>query len=326
MNDTYQRVIRNYRFQLTVCIFLLSALGSSFSFAGDTSNQPGKKEKEAANAKSSESDLTAIRDGSRAFVTAFNKRDAQAIASLWTENGEYIDDTGRSFHGRDAIEKGYASFFADGPEGKLRIMIDSVRSLSDHAAIEDGRAIVDPPPAGVPGFSKYTAIHVKVDGKWLMASVRDTHVESPSSFKNVADLEWLIGTWIAEVHGSVTESVCRWIANKSFVERAYTITAPDGTKTAGVQMIGWNPMDGHVQSWNFSPDGGHAVGVWTPIQGGWTAQMRGVTGDGTLTTSVNSLTRLDDNAYAWQSVQRTADGVDLPDTEEVVLKRQSSAR
>jgi len=215
-----------------------------------------------------------------------------------------------------------AEFFANDSRVTLRIMIDSVRLLSDTTAIEDGRAVVHPPPTGIPGYSKYTAIHVKVDGHWRMASVRDTHVETPSAFKNVADLEWLIGTWVAEDAGVKTESVCRWIANKSFVERKYTITDVDGTQTSGVQVIGWNAIDGHVQSWNFSPDGGHAVGIWTPKEDGWTVEIRGVTGDGTLITSVNSLTRLDENAYVWQSVERTAAGAALPDTGEVVLKRQ----
>ncbi|MHB8971139.1 MAG: hypothetical protein ACYC3X_17355 [Pirellulaceae bacterium] len=38
--------------------------------------------------------------------------------------------------------------------------------------------------------------------------------------------------------------------------------------------------------------------------------------------AINVLTRLDDNAYTWQSVRRTAGGMTLPDTDEVVLKRR----
>ncbi len=271
-------------------------------------------------------DLAAIRSGSQAFAAAFHERDAKAIAALWTEDGEYIDDAGRSFTGRDAIEKGYADFFAHSPKVTLQIMIDSVRLVSADAAIEDGRAIIDPPPAGLPGISKYTVFHVKVDGTWRMACVRDTHVETPSGYRNVADLEWLIGAWVAEENGATMKSDCGWLANKSFIERRYTTTHADGTATSGVQLIGWNPQEGHVQSWNFSPDGGHAVGVWTPRDGGWMAEMRGVMGDGTLTTSVNLLTRLDDDAYVWQSVQRTAGDIALPDTGEVILKRQPAAR
>jgi hypothetical protein len=66
--------------------------------------------------------------------------------------------------------------------------------------------------------------------------------------------------------------------------------------------------------------------VWSPRAGGWSAEIRGVTGDGTPTAAVNLLTRLDDNAYVWQSVQRTAGETSLPDTDEVVIKRVPSER
>jgi uncharacterized protein (TIGR02246 family) len=262
----------------------------------------------------------AIRKSCQAFAAAFNKGDAKAVASLWTEDGDYIDESGREFKGREAIEREYASFFAANPGVQIKIVVDSVKLLGDSAAIEDGRAYLEPAP-GAPAISKYTAAHVKVGSQWLMATVRDRRIELPSTYKNVADLEWLIGTWTAEEHGGKTVSTCRWVANKSFVERSYSTTHADGTSSSGLQVIGWNPQGGHVQSWNFSADGGHAIGVWTPREDGWEAVMRGVTGDGTGTTATNHLRRLDDDAYAWQSVNRTAGGRPLPDTDEVVVKR-----
>jgi uncharacterized protein (TIGR02246 family) len=271
-------------------------------------------------------DLAAIRAGAKTFADAFNNKDAEAIAAMWVEEGEYIDESGRRYSGREAIKKNYAELFEDGDESQIRIMIDSVRMLGHEAAIEEGRAVVEPAPIGSPGFSKYTVMHLKVDGTWLMASVRDTWIETPSTHKNLADLQWLIGTWNAEEHGIKTESVCRWVANKSFVERRYTTTHADGTKSSGVQLIGWNPRFDSVQSWNFSPDGGHAVGLWSPVKNGWAAQMHGVTGSGAMTRSFNTLQRLDDNAYVWQSVQRSMGVISLPDTDEVVLKRQTEAR
>jgi uncharacterized protein (TIGR02246 family) len=271
-------------------------------------------------------DLTAIREASRAFVAAFDKGDAKSVAALWTEDGDYTDESGQVFTGRAAIEKEYAAFFATNPGVKLTLTVDSIKRLSTDTAIEDGRAALDPAPAGPPAMSKYLAIHVRVDGKWLMSTVRDMRVETPSGYRRVEDLEWLVGTWTAEEHGAKTESICRWVANKSFVERAYTVTNPDRTTTSGVQLIGWNPQGDQIQSWNFSADGGHAIGTWTPREQGWSAEIRGVSGDGTSTTAVNLLTRLDDNAYTWQSVQRTAGGVSLPDTDEIVLKRRASGR
>jgi uncharacterized protein (TIGR02246 family) len=290
-------------------------LGTLRGWAQDQSSSPSDQDSSAA-------ELAAIRAESDAFVAAFNKRDATAVAALWTEDGDFIDETGQRFAGREAIEKGYEQFFADHPRARIRILIDSLRLLSDSAAIEDGRTIVQPPPAGAPTIGNYTAVHIKVDGKWRLSTVRESTIETPSAYHQVADLEWLIGTWTAQEHGASSESTCRWIANKSFVQRSYKVTHADGSTITGVQIIGWNPRAGHVQSWNFSSDGGHAIGVWTPISGGWSAAIHGITGDGTPTVAVNVLTKLDDNAYVWQSMHRSAGGAPLPDTDEVVLKRQ----
>ena len=167
----------------------------------------------------SETDIELIRAGSEVFVAAFNKHDAEAVAALWTEDGEYIDDTGRTIAGRDAIAKDYSEFFTTNPDVEIQIVIDSLRVISGDIAIEDGRAIIDPSPPGAPGVSKYTAVHAKVDGKWLMASVRDTWMEVQVTRQSVADLGWLIGTWTVEEHGVRNESVCRWVANEQFIER-----------------------------------------------------------------------------------------------------------
>lgn len=81
-------------------------------------------------------DLAAIRAGSEAFVAAFNKRDAKAVAAMWTEDGEYVDDTGRTFAGRAAIEKGYAELFAGSPPTKIQIAMDSLRLLSADTQVD----------------------------------------------------------------------------------------------------------------------------------------------------------------------------------------------
>lgn len=266
-------------------------------------------------------DLAAIRQSAAEFVDAFNHKNAKALAALWTEDGDYIAEDGQVFAGRAAIEKEYQAFFEEHDGVKIRLAIDSLRLLSPDAAIEDGRAMLDPLPAGAPAISKYTTVHVKIDGKWLMSTVRDVRIETPSAYHNLADLEWLIGKWTAEEHGAKAEFVCRWIANKSFVERRYTVTLPDKTTQSGVEIIGFNPQSGRLQSWHFHSDGGHAVGVWTPLENGWQSKVQGITGAGASTSAVNLLVPLDDGAYAWKSVQRNSGGTDLPDTDEVILRR-----
>lgn len=267
-------------------------------------------------------DEAAIRAESQAFVAAFNKGDAKAVAALWTADGEYVDATGKVFAGCKVIEEEYATFFKENPGHKIGLIVDSIKLLSDAAAIEDGRAVLDPAPPGAPAISKYVAVHVKIDGKWRMSSVRDTHIETPSGYRNLAPLEWMIGSWSAEEQGLKTEVTCRWVANKSFIERSYSVVGPGGHVSAsGVQMIGWNPQEERFQSWTFSSDGGYALGAWTPREGGWAIVTQGTMASGAPMSAVTLLTRLDENAISWQSVSRTAAGTALPDLDEIILKR-----
>ncbi len=263
-----------------------------------------------------------IRKEVAASVLAFNKRDAKASAAFWTKDGEYIDETGQNVVGRDALEKHFSESFAAQPDAKLQLITDSVRLIGESVAIEDGQSIVELGPSGASNVTRYTSVHVKADGKWLLASVRESLVDTPSQSDDLADLEWLIGDWTAEENGVRTESKCRWIVNKRYVERSHTTTQVDGSATTGLQIIGWNAQTNHIQSWNFSADGGHAIGTWTATEGGWLAKVSGTTGQSLSTTAVNLLKRLDDNAYVWQSTDRTIGEVSLPDTDEVVIRRK----
>lgn len=310
-------------FRVTCAVFFFGVTFCSWSYSQTPAAPASAK---ASDAKTT-SDAVAetIRAEAIEFAAAFNKRDAKAVAAFWTKDGEYIDESGQAFVGRDAIEALYTELFA-ASESKLQLMPDSIRLLSDSAAIEDGRALVEPPRPGASGISSYTAVHVKVDGKWLMASVRDAISDSSTASTDLADLEWLIGDWTAEENGIRTDSKCRWIVNKKFVERTYTTTQLDGTATTGLQIIGWNSQGNHIQSWNFTADGGHAIGVWSAMEGGWLAKVNGATGESVSTTAVNMLKRLDDNAYSWQSVNRTVGDVRLPDSDEVVIRRKPAAK
>lgn len=302
---------------------LLFVLGIAFvALSEGAAAQPATLE--SAKIANEDAEAAGIRAESEAFVAAFNAADAKAIAAFWTDTGEYIDHIGQRFLGRDAIEKGYASLFTENPDIELQIRIDSLRMLNSDTAIEDGRALAVMAGGAADGFTQYTAIHVRENGKWKMASVRDTFIESPPAASSAADLAWLLGTWAAEEHGVKTVSKCRWVADGSFIERTYTATHVDGTTASGVELVGWNPSKGCVQSWSFGPDGGHAVGTWFSQQDGWVAHMQGFAPDGAPTSSINQLRRLDDDAYVWRSTQRSMGGMSLPDTHEVVWKRQAN--
>ena len=56
-----------------------------------------------------------IRATAVAFVQAFNRGDAQAVAALWTADGSAADDSGTIYKGRPAIEAQYAELFKQHP-------------------------------------------------------------------------------------------------------------------------------------------------------------------------------------------------------------------
>lgn len=295
----------------------------AFPSIAATAVDPNPVAEPAAQDQTESPEIAVIRKGAMEFEQAFNSGNASAIAALWTPDGEFINDEGERHIGRQAIEEAYKKILASSQGHHIKLNIDSIRLLSDSAAIEDGHAILEPTPLGSTAIGRYTVVHVKANGKWLMSSVRDSRVEASSVTGKLSELEWMIGNWVAEEYGSRVDSVCSWIANKSFLQRSYTVTRPDKSTTSGLQIIGYNPQEDQLQSWNFSSDGGYAVGKWMRNGDQWVSEFRGVLPTGQNTQAFNAITRLDNNAYSWQSMQRTIDGIPVADTDEVVVKRQS---
>lgn len=263
----------------------------------------------------------AIRQSAKDFAAAFDKGDAKAIAALWTEDGEFIDEAGTRTVGRAAIEQRYTEFFATNSGATIEIVIDALRQAGADTALEDGRAAVTVAgQAGAASSGKYTAVHVQRDGKWAIASVRDLAPE-PVAGPTLADLDWMIGTWHTEHLGKEMTITCRWLADKSFVEATFAKLEDGKPVPTATQIIGVDPRSGRITSWMFNSDKGFAQGVWVPHETGWAIGFEGVRADGTQTTAVNLLARLND-ALVWKSTQRTIGGQALPDTEEVVLKRK----
>jgi uncharacterized protein (TIGR02246 family) len=271
-------------------------------------------------------DAETIRNGSKRFVTAFDQGDARAVADLWTPNGKLVDAAGEIYRGRPEIEDAYAKFFAAHPGQQIEVSVDSVELLSDDAAVEEGTATLKSGPSDAASAGKYTAVHVKRDGKWLMAFVHESGAASLDEKSTLQDLDWLVGKWTGEERGATAEIACRWLPDQSFLERKFTVTSPDHVTTSGLQLIGINSRTGKIISWNFNSDGSHAVATWERRPGGWALGSEGLRTDGAETHAVNLLTKLDENAYAWQSVGRSVAGQALPDTDEIILRRVEPAK
>src|SRR5881628_3353035 len=81
----------------------------------------------AVRAAETDPKIAEITKTAEAFVEAFHKGDAKAIAAFWTPDGDYVDEHGRLVKGRKAIEDSFAELFAENKGLKLRIDVASVR-------------------------------------------------------------------------------------------------------------------------------------------------------------------------------------------------------
>ena len=310
------RSIRIQRFALWgTCVLVLAGANQNLVLAQKA--EPAQAGSSTTTASDTEK---TIRDTAQHFVDGFNKGDAKAVAALWAEDGDYLDETGERTSGREAIEKKYATYFADNDGAKMDVIVDAIRQVSPDTAIEDGHATLTA-QAGSLTTGRYTVVHVKRNGKWLMASVRDLPTDPSPADDPLEDLDWLIGTWHAEHLGVEVEIKCRWLAEKSFVEATHARREGDKVTPTATQIIGVDPRSNRITSWMFNADKGYAHGVWIPHESGWAIEFDGVGADGTLTSAINVLSRVND-ALVWKSTNRTVAGRAVPDTEEVVLKRK----
>jgi uncharacterized protein (TIGR02246 family) len=310
----------------------MTVAASAIVFATSVSGADQKPAKDAAPPATTpapstsappKSEEAAIRATAEAFIKAFNAGDAKAIANLWTPSGTVADDQGNVFKGRKAIEEQYAALFKAHPSARMHVAIKSIDFPTPTTAIEDGTAQVVTKDNDPPAASRYTAVHVQEDGKWLMASVRESTLPVSSNFAQLQELAWLVGNWEAKSDGASAESRTRWIANKSFLQRDFTVHRDGLLASSGTQIVGWDPRGERIVSWTFESSGGHGMGVWTVTPDGWRIDSSGVTAEGAPTMSKDQLIRVpgENNVFGWRSGDRRLGDTKVPDVPEVVFDR-----
>jgi uncharacterized protein (TIGR02246 family) len=269
----------------------------------------------------------AIRKSIESYSAAYNKGDAKTVASHWLPTAVYVDpDSGRKIEGRLAIEKHFATMFARNKAAKLAVKVQSIQFVSPHVAVERGTAKVVG-AGGEPSLSKYTAVHVKSDGKWHLDRVTEEDEPALVSHRDkLKDLEWLIGDWVDNEDALQVETACQWSKNQNFIIRSFSVSKGDRVERSGLQIIGWDPVSKHIHSWGFNSDGGFGEGLWSKKGNRWYIQTKDTLPDGQKATSQNILTVINKDAFSVQSVNRQAGGDVLPNIDEVVMVRRAAAK
>ncbi len=267
----------------------------------------------------------AISRTSEAFIRAFDRGDAKAIAALWTRDCEYVAEDGSSIRGRDAIEKAYAEFFKNNPKRSIKVKIDSIRLLGKHTAQEEGTLTLTTSNAPEPSITHYSVLHIREGDGWQMAVVREWGVD-PAELVSVKDVEWLLGEWEAKTSDVEVRSTYEWDEAKRFIRGRHTIKENGKVRQTSLQIIGKDPAAGQLRSWIFDSNGGIGEAYWTWEDKRWVLAATGTLPDGSTVSSTNLITPLDKDAFTWQSVERMLAGINVQDTAPVKVTRVKSGQ
>lgn len=251
------------------------------------------------------------------FVIAYNAKDAAAIASLFTEQGEISDLSGVNItSGRDAIKALYEEIFSDAPQ-QIAIEVNSVRLVAPDLAIEDGTFHLTSASdeTAPPRSTTYTAVLMKDSGgAWHIASTRSLRdvTEASGHLGDLADA--LKGEWTyQDPEGVRLDLAFGWDATGKFLIGEMLTTAADSEPQEGSIKIGWDASKKQIVSWMFDADGGFTHGVWTAVDNGWLIRSEGTTADGETLTASQKLTTEGTETLIWSASQRIVDGENIPD-------------
>jgi uncharacterized protein (TIGR02246 family) len=257
-----------------------------------------------------------------AFIAAFHKGDAAALASFWTPDGDYIDISGRVLQGRAAIEKDFAEQFGMVKGLTLRIEVNAIRFPTPDTAVEDGVTSVISPDNVLPTRTRYTNFFVKSGGKWLLSSVRESPYSPPGHYEQLRPLEWMIGEWQEETtEGIVSRVVFEWSPDENYIIATRAVEADGALLVNGSQRIGWDPVAKVLRTWTFEADGSFSEGAWEQADNHWINKVNTVLRSGSMMTASHIVTRVDPNTITVQSKNQQVDGNPLPDTIPITMKR-----
>jgi uncharacterized protein (TIGR02246 family) len=258
----------------------------------------------------------------QAFLEAFNKGDAKAVAGFYTPTGEYTDIEGHKTQGRPALEKLYTRTFAENKGAKLTVTVTSARMIAPEVALEEGISEVTPTEGGPPSVAAFSAVLVKQDGEWYFESVRESVAHPPSNAAHFESIEWLLGEWTGEAaKGESARAAYAWAENRNFIVSTFATTLNGVPVVGGTQWIAWDAIDKQIRSWSFYSGGGFGEAVWTQSGNTWSISITARTADGKKVTGTNVVTRTDNDHATWQMTKLTVDGKPMPDLPPVKMVR-----
>jgi uncharacterized protein (TIGR02246 family) len=297
-------------------LLTLVVLGGGFTTAEDKTAKDPKREP----------DRRAIDQLTKDMIQSFEKRDAAAMAALWTEGGEFIRNGGEPIRGRAEIQKGYAEFFKTlKGKPKLEIQSDTLRFPSADTAVTEVTLRLKNAEGEIVAAGRQATVLVREGGQWKLAMVREWDHDVGLDV-GLKELEWLVGSWQALAKDREVAMTYEWDENKAFIRGKFTVKEGAKVTESGTETIGKDNAEGVIRSWVFQSDGGFGGGAWTRDGKKWTVDVHGVRADGRKLTATLLYIPVNPNTVTWQAVNQIVDGVPVADTPPIKVTKQKSGK
>jgi uncharacterized protein (TIGR02246 family) len=279
--------------------------------------------KPAASDAAESADEQALRGSAEAFTKLYNAHDSKGLAALFAAKAEMIDEADEVVKGREAIGQAFADVFKANPKSSIEILVESLRVLTPSLAIEEGTARSRVSPDDPEDLTTYIAIHVKTDGKWVLACVRDWAAPpaEPTPHQRLQELAWLLGDWLQESSDSVIRTRCKWDDTGNYLIQDFSVQVFGNIAMSGTMRIGWDAVRKQFKSWVFDSHGGHVEGYWLRDGDQWIVKSQGATAVGESASATTVYHPIDDDTIVWSSSDRIVDGERREDIEPITVKR-----
>ena len=270
-------------------------------------------------------DEQAIRHAAQEYLAALESGDAKALSAAWTADGDFVDELGRSYPARELIEH-EAKLERKGPRPATKVVANTIRFLTPDVAIEDGRTEVTHSAAqeATPLNGRFTAIWVRQEGKWRLASLREARLEIVPDAGDLADLDWLVGDWTATGRDAAIDISAHWNETHTFLLRELSVIRDGKVAFSATQRIGRDPLTGKIRSWLFDSDGGYGEGLWTKKGKSWVVQATGALPDGKRTLSTNVFAPAGPDGISWKTSGARVGDEPRPDLDLKLTRKPAS--
>lgn len=268
-------------------------------------------------------DEAAIRQRANDYLRAIERGDPDEIASFWTKDGDYRDESGQAAKGRLLAKRSDARLAPDDAR-RLEIKVESLRFLAADVALEDGAVVVTNVPLHQGIVRRYAAIWVRIDDTWMLDGVRELAAPAIERQNHLSDLAWMLGEWSSDDDDQSIRLTCTWSDDKHFLLREIDVRTSDRGPLHVSQRIGWDAHDRQIRSWTFDSEGGHGEGLWFHSREQWIVEAASVHSDASRATGTNIYTQDGPDSFTWQATNSETDGEPMPDREIRMVRREAS--